>query len=69
METPKFLAKIDLKFHWRSSGFQTETSDFGTDFLFLFLNGNLTQESYCYATDSTFEIRLVCPTIIITSAL
>ena len=39
METPKFPSKIDFNFHWKSSGLQTETSDFGPDFLFLFLNG------------------------------
>ena len=38
METPKFPAKIDFNFHWKSSSLQTETSDFGPDFLFLFLN-------------------------------
>ena len=38
METPKFLAKIDFNFHWKSSSPQTETSDFGPDFLFSFLN-------------------------------
>ena len=37
--TPKFPAKICLNFHWKSSGVQTETSDFEPDFLFLFLNG------------------------------
>ena len=41
METPKFPAKIDFNFHWKRSGLQTETSDFGLDFLFLFLNGAL----------------------------
>ena len=39
METPKFPAKIDFNFHWKSSSLQTETSDFGPDFLFSFLNG------------------------------
>ena len=38
METPKFPAKIDFNFHWKSSSLQTETSDFGPDFLFSFLN-------------------------------
>ena len=38
METPKFPAKTDFKFHWKSSSLQTETSDFGPDFLFSFLN-------------------------------
>ena len=38
METPKFLAKTDFNFHWKSSSLQTETSDFGLDFLFSFLN-------------------------------
>ena len=42
METPKFPAKIDFlidfNFHWKSSSLQTETSDFGQDFLFSFLN-------------------------------
>ena len=38
METPKFVAKIDFNFHWKSSSLQTETSDFGPDFLFSFLN-------------------------------
>ena len=28
METPKFPAKIDFNFHWKSSSLQTETSDF-----------------------------------------
>ena len=37
--TPKFPAKIDFSLHWKSSGFQTETSDSGPDFLFSFLNG------------------------------
>ena len=27
METPKFPAKIDFNFHWKSSSLQTETSD------------------------------------------
>ena len=31
METPKFPAKIDFNFHWKSSSLQTETSDFGPD--------------------------------------
>ena len=39
METPKFPMKVDFNFHWKSSGLQTETSDFGPDFLFSFLNG------------------------------
>ena len=39
IETPKFPAKIDFNLHWKRSGLQTETSDFGPDFLFLFLNG------------------------------
>ena len=39
METPKFPAKIDPNFHWKSSGLQTETSDFRPDFLFSFRNG------------------------------
>ena len=38
METPKFPAKIDFNFHWKSSSLQTETSDFGPDFLFSFQN-------------------------------
>ena len=38
METPKFPAKIDFNFHRKSSSLQTETSDFGPDFLFSFLN-------------------------------
>ena len=38
METPKFPAKIDFNFHWKNSSLQTETSDFGPDFLFSFLN-------------------------------
>ena len=41
METPKFPAKIDFNFNWKSSSFQTETSDFGQDFLFSFLNSAL----------------------------
>ena len=28
METPKFPAKIDFNFHWKSSSLQIETSDF-----------------------------------------
>ena len=32
-------AKIDFNFHWKSSSLQTETLDFGSDFLFSFLNG------------------------------
>ena len=31
-------AKIDFNFHWKSPSLQTETSDFGPDFLFSFLN-------------------------------
>ena len=38
METLKFPAKIDFNFHWKSSSLQTETSDFGPDFLLSFLN-------------------------------
>ena len=38
IETPKFPAKIDFNFHWKSSSLQTETSDFGPDFLFSSLN-------------------------------
>ena len=38
METPKFPVKIDFNFHWKSSSLQTETLDFGPDFLFSFLN-------------------------------
>ena len=38
METPKFPAKNDFSFHWKSSSPRTETSDFGSDFLFSFLN-------------------------------
>ena len=38
METPKFPAKIDFNFHWKSSSLETETSDFGPDLLFSFLN-------------------------------
>ena len=38
METPRFPAKIDFNCHWKSSSLQTETSDFGPDFLFSFLN-------------------------------
>ena len=38
METPKFPSKIDFNVHWKSSSFQTETSDFRPDFLFSFLN-------------------------------
>ena len=38
METPKFPAKIDFNFHWKSSSLQTETSDLGPDLLFSFLN-------------------------------
>ena len=37
MGTPKFPAKIDFKFHRKSSSLQSETSDFGPDFLFSFL--------------------------------
>ena len=40
METPKFPAKIDFNFHWKSSSLQIETSDFRSDFLFSFLNSN-----------------------------
>ena len=39
MENAKFPAKIDFNVHWKSSGLQTETSDFEPDFLFSFLNG------------------------------
>ena len=39
MGSPKFPAKIDFNFYWKSSGLQSETSDFGPDFLLLFLNG------------------------------
>ena len=38
MGTPKFPAKIDFNFHWKSSSLQIETSDVGPDFLFSFLN-------------------------------
>ena len=55
METPKFPAKIDFNFHWKSSSPQTETSDFGPDFLFSFLNSAqptrwilLNQEGLCH---------------------
>ena len=61
METPKFPAKIDFSFHWRRSGLETETSDFGPDFLFLFLNraqpcsvDSLNQEGLC---DQRYERR------------
>ena len=39
MESPKFPAKIDFNFHWKSLSLQTESLDFGQDFLFSFLNG------------------------------
>ena len=39
MEPPKFPSKIDFNIHWKSSSLQTETSDFGPDFLFSLLNG------------------------------
>ena len=39
METSKFHAKINFNLHRKSSGLQAETSDFGPDFLFSFLNG------------------------------
>ena len=38
MEAPKFPTKIDFNLHWKSSGLETETLDFGPDFLFSFLN-------------------------------
>ena len=38
METPKFPAKIDFNFHWKSSSLQTETSDFGPDCRFSYPN-------------------------------
>ena len=59
METPKFPAKIDFNFHWKSSSLQTETSDFGADFLFLFLNsaqptGWILQTRTAFATREQF---------------
>ena len=46
METPKFPAKIDFNFHWKSSSLQTETSNFGPDFHFLFSFLNSTQPNW-----------------------
>ena len=45
METAKFPAKIDFNFDWKSSSLQTETSDFGPDFHFLFSFLNSTQST------------------------
>ena len=56
METPKFPAKIDLNFHWKSSSFQTETSDLGPDFLFSFLN-SAQPSGWIFQTRKAFAIR------------
>ena len=56
METPKFPTKIDFNFHWKSSSLQTETSDFGLDFLFSFLNST-------QPTGWIFQSRKACATI------
>ena len=55
METPKSPAKIDFNFHWKSSNLQTETSDFGPDCLFSFLNST-------QPTGWIFQTRKAFPT-------
>ena len=50
-------AKIDLNFHWKSSGLQTETSEFGPDFLFSFLNGAALSRFFKPGRPFPLEIR------------